>query len=61
MAHSLGLTVVAEGVDEAEHIQLLQELGCDEAQGFLYTGAVPIEEIGPLLRSWSERAKPERD
>lgn len=35
MAHGLGMTVVAEGVENAAQLQLLKELKCDEIQGFL--------------------------
>jgi EAL domain-containing protein (putative c-di-GMP-specific phosphodiesterase class I) len=35
LAHSLGLSVIAEGVDDAKALQLLTEMGCDQAQGFL--------------------------
>ncbi|GAA4541981.1 sensor domain-containing protein [Amycolatopsis samaneae] len=34
MAHAVGLTVVAEGVETADQLDLLRELGCDQAQGF---------------------------
>ncbi|MGI9539995.1 MAG: two-component system response regulator, partial [Miltoncostaeaceae bacterium] len=45
MAHSLGARVVAEGVDEQEQSRLLLEQGCDEVQGFLYSGALPAGEF----------------
>jgi diguanylate cyclase (GGDEF)-like protein/PAS domain S-box-containing protein len=35
MAHALGMTVTAEGVSEAEQLEVLRGLGCDRAQGFL--------------------------
>jgi diguanylate cyclase (GGDEF)-like protein/PAS domain S-box-containing protein len=36
MGHALGLTVVAEGVERPEQLTLLQDLGCDRAQGYLF-------------------------
>lgn len=41
MGHALGLTVTAEGVETQGQADILRELGCDQAQGFLYTGALP--------------------
>ena len=36
LGHNLGLTVVAEGVEGAEHVAALRDLGCDIAQGYHY-------------------------
>ena len=36
LGHNLGLTVVAEGVEGAEHVDALRALGCDIAQGYHY-------------------------
>ena len=45
MAHSLGLTVVAEGVENAAQLQFLREIGCDRAQGFLLGRPGPADAL----------------
>jgi diguanylate cyclase (GGDEF)-like protein len=49
MAHSLLLTVVAEGVETLEQAQSLRELGCEELQGYLFSAAVPAGEFNRFL------------
>ena len=49
MAHSLGATVVAEGVDAEEQLTFLRDKGCDEVQGFLISGALPAPEFVRFL------------
>ena len=46
LGKSLGLTIVAEGVETNEQNRVLQDLHCDEGQGFLYSQAVPAEYVG---------------
>lgn len=45
MAHSLGLLVVAEGVEIREQLTLLDELGCDLAQGYYFSKPIPAKEL----------------
>jgi diguanylate cyclase (GGDEF)-like protein len=49
MAHSLGLLVVAEGVETDEQLRFLQDLYCDEIQGYLVSKPLPSDEICELL------------
>ena len=45
LAHNLGLTVVAEGVEDLRVVEMLSEYGCDAAQGYLFGRPVSAEEI----------------
>jgi diguanylate cyclase (GGDEF)-like protein len=56
LAHSLRLKVVAEGVETAEQLERLRELGCDQYQGFFRSAAVPAAEIEESIRSGIEAA-----
>jgi diguanylate cyclase (GGDEF)-like protein len=49
MAHGLGLTTVAEGVESAEQLAVLAGVGCDLAQGYHFSRAVPAAEMPALL------------
>ena len=48
MAHKLGMKVIAEGVETTEQMELLKIAGCDYAQGFLFSRAVPLNELHEL-------------
>jgi diguanylate cyclase (GGDEF)-like protein len=50
LAHALGLTVVAEGVETESELEALRGLGCDLMQGFLFAPPVITEEFTDLLR-----------
>ncbi|MEH6579243.1 MAG: EAL domain-containing protein [Amphritea sp.] len=49
MSHSLGLRVVAEGVETEEQLRFLQDLHCDEMQGYLVSRPVTTEDVNALL------------
>jgi len=50
MAHSLGMQVVAEGVETAEQLAFLRSLGCDMLQGFYFSASLPLEQFEEYLR-----------
>lgn len=50
LAHSMGLQVVAEGTETIEQVAQLKALGCEMAQGFLYSRPVSAERAFELLR-----------
>ena len=54
LAHTLGLKVIAEGVEEDSQVHLLKELGCDQIQGFYASRPLPAESVEALLRSGTD-------
>ncbi|MFB9465699.1 putative bifunctional diguanylate cyclase/phosphodiesterase [Streptomyces cinereospinus] len=55
LAHSLGLLVVAEGVEDDETWERLRDLRCDAVQGWLVAAAMPAEETTAWLRARGAR------
>jgi diguanylate cyclase (GGDEF)-like protein len=51
LAKTLDLGVLAEGVESAEQLAFLENLGCDQYQGFHFTPALPATELLELLRA----------
>ena len=49
MAHSFGMIVIAEGVETTEHLEFLAGLGCEDAQGYLFSKPLPAVDAGALL------------
>lgn len=49
LAHALGMHVIAEGVETAEQLVRLREMGCDQAQGYYFWKSLPGEETAALL------------
>jgi diguanylate cyclase len=56
LAHQLGLTVVAEGVEDWETARLLTDLGCDFAQGFAIGRAMSLSDLHALAQTGLRRA-----
>jgi len=49
LAHTLGMEVIAEGVETKGHVALLEEMGCDMAQGFHFERPLPHEAASEFL------------
>ena len=58
MAHSLGLTVVAEGVEDAEQLTLLKSKQCEYVQGFFFSKPINLKDAEEMLKSWSKDIAP---
>jgi diguanylate cyclase (GGDEF)-like protein len=61
LAHGVGLRVVAEGVEDANTLFELKEMGADVAQGFYLSKPVPPMEIVALLMHATRRERPRQD
>jgi EAL domain-containing protein (putative c-di-GMP-specific phosphodiesterase class I) len=57
MAHSLGLNVVAEGVESAEQVEYLREQGCDEIQGHWLSLPLGADQCLSFLRDRAIRRR----
>jgi EAL domain-containing protein (putative c-di-GMP-specific phosphodiesterase class I) len=55
LAHGLGLTVTAEGIETAEQMILLRDLGCDVAQGFFVARPLEPNKVQDWIVEWRER------
>jgi len=54
LAHNMKLKVIAEGVETAEQLSYLQELNCNEVQGYHISKPLPENEVQHFLRAWFE-------
>ena len=58
LAHGLGLTATAEGVETEEQLRMLRALGCDVAQGYLISTPLAPEALADWYRDWRQRWPP---
>jgi diguanylate cyclase (GGDEF)-like protein/PAS domain S-box-containing protein len=50
MAHSLGMRIIAEGVETQEQLDFLREIGCDGMQGYIFSPPIPADQLEELLK-----------
>lgn len=51
LAHALGIETVAEGIEHADQVSVLRELGCQRGQGWLWSPAIDPMDVADLLRA----------
>src|SRR5262249_29692076 len=56
LAHNLGMTVVAEGVENGEILETLAGIDCDLAQGYHISRPLPADAVMSWCREWSDRS-----
>ena len=56
LAHGLGISVIAEGVETARQFSILREKTCDVLQGWIHSPAMPVDETLELMRDYDPQA-----
>jgi EAL domain-containing protein (putative c-di-GMP-specific phosphodiesterase class I) len=58
MAKALGMSVTAEGIETEQHAAMARTAGCDQMQGWLYSKAIPADEIAGQISSHQSEPAP---
>ncbi len=61
LAQSLNIPVLAEGVENAEHLRFLQDEGCEQVQGYLYGRPQPLSELQAIVNPPASEEQPAPD
>jgi len=61
LARALGMSTVAEGVEEPAQYELLRRAGCAGVQGFLIARPMAIEQMQEMIDSWAMQRAPKSD
>ena len=52
ISKAIGLETTAQGIEQPAQLELVRELGCRFAQGYVFTKPLPPEEFGAFIRNW---------
>lgn len=58
LAHSLGMSVCAEGAERKQTLDYVRSLGCDSVQGYVISDALPGDAVPSFVRDWNELSRP---
>jgi predicted signal transduction protein with EAL and GGDEF domain len=58
LANTLGMSTIAEGVEEPTQLQVLHHAGCDAMQGYLAARPMPVRDLAKLLARWPQGQRP---
>ena len=61
LGDSLGLTVLAEGVEEEGQVDLLRKIGCEYVQGYYFSKPLPVSEMKNFLDEWKKKELNEKN
>ena len=53
LAHGLQMKIVAEGAEDAEHVSMLSEFGCEYSQGYIHSKPIPFAEAAVFIKNYS--------
>jgi EAL domain-containing protein (putative c-di-GMP-specific phosphodiesterase class I) len=56
MARHMKLRTVAEGIEEPEELDVMQQIGCDAGQGYLFERPVSRDDFTAFLRIWPQQS-----
>jgi EAL domain-containing protein (putative c-di-GMP-specific phosphodiesterase class I) len=57
LGHSLGMVMIAEGVESEQHLQMLKQFGCDEIQGYWLSRPLPAEQCLAFIQEHEQRRR----
>ncbi|MBP8084168.1 MAG: EAL domain-containing protein [Spirochaetes bacterium] len=53
LAHGLQMKIVAEGAEDAEHVSMLSDFGCEYSQGYIHSRPIPFDKAVDFIRNYS--------
>jgi EAL domain-containing protein (putative c-di-GMP-specific phosphodiesterase class I) len=57
MIHSMGVPVVAEGIETASHLEVIKSLGCDYVQGYYFSRPLGDSDLQMLLDKYIDQGQ----